>query len=429
MRFIRDVLFTCLSILALLLVVEVGLRVGGARYTASFYTPEQERGYALRAGAEGWYTDENQLYDRINSDGMHDREHSMERPEHTLRIAVIGSSEVAAMEVPLEERFTAEAERELTPVLAAKGWRPEILDFGVPGYGPAQEYLTLHDHVWKYQPQIVMFVLSTWAVLKNTRELDPGSPAGGPYFVFKNGQLVPDAKTLARPPLSARQLYWKKKTADCINGSALLSLVRAAVIKLPRRLAAVGSTLHTHPKNLTLDPSKSWPYLTELPQMQLPWAITEGFVDLMKQECDQHHAELWFVVTDMNMQTYVDVAKREEFRQRLGIDSLFKPEARVQKFAESRNIPTVLLAPILFEYATSRQAPLHGFFNTAVDEGHWNELGHRIVGQVLSDSLLKSSQMLHSAAVLSDVPGTEHPAKGRLNPPREETARRSFDGH
>jgi len=400
MRFIRDALLTCLSILVLLLLVEGVLRVGGARYTASFYTPERARGYALRPGAEGWYTDENQLYDRINSDGMPDREHLIERPEQTLRIAIIGSSEAASMEVPLEERFMAEVERELTPVLAAKGWRPEILNFGEPGYGPAQEYLTLHDHVWKYQPQIVMFVLSTWSILKNTRELDPGSPAGVPYFVFDKGRLVPDAETRARPPLSTRRLYWKKKTADCINGSALLSLARAAAINLPPRIAAaLGIRTHTHSKNLTPDFSKDWPYLTDLPQMQLSWAITDGLVDLMKQECDQHHAELWVVVTDMKMQTYVDVVKREEFRQQLGIDSLFKPEARMEKFASSRNIPAVLLAPILAEYSASHKVPLHGFFNTEVDDGHWNELGHRIVGQVLSERLLKSSEVLHGIMV------------------------------
>ena len=396
MRFIRDVLFTGLSILALLLVVEGGLRVGGARYTASFYTPELDRGYALRPGAEGWYTDENRLYDRINSDGMPDREHLIERPKHTLRIAIIGSSEAASMEVPLEQRFTAEVDRKLTPVLAAQAWRPEILNFGEPGYGPAQEYLTLHDHVWKYQPQIVMFVLSTWSILMNTRELDPGSPPGIPYFVFDKGKLVPDAETLARPSLSARRLYWKNKTADYINESALLSLARAAAISLPRRLADLGISSHTHSKSPTADVSKKWPYLTDLPQMQLTWAITEGFVDLMKQECEQHHAELWIVVTDMKMQTYVDVAKREEFRQQLGVDSLFKPEARIEHFANSRNIPTVLLAPILAEYSASHKVPLHGFLNTEVDDGHWNELGHRIVGEFVSERLLKSSAVLRS---------------------------------
>jgi len=37
----------------------------------------------------------------------------------------------------------------------------EVLNFGVSGYGTAQELLTLREQVWKYSPDIVMLAVTT----------------------------------------------------------------------------------------------------------------------------------------------------------------------------------------------------------------------------------------------------------------------------
>src|ERR1043165_3294615 len=74
-----------------LLLVEVGLRIVGYSFPV-FYTTDQDRGIALRAGVEGWYRREGRNYVRINSDGLRDLEHAKAREPNTLRIAVIGDS-------------------------------------------------------------------------------------------------------------------------------------------------------------------------------------------------------------------------------------------------------------------------------------------------------------------------------------------------
>src|SRR5687767_9299755 len=95
-----------------LLLVEIGLRIIGFRYL-NLSQEDQYVGYALRPGAEGWWTKEGKAYIKVNSDGLRDREHSVSKPPDTLRIAVLGDSYTEALQVPLEKTFPAVTEERL----------------------------------------------------------------------------------------------------------------------------------------------------------------------------------------------------------------------------------------------------------------------------------------------------------------------------
>src|SRR5712691_2332402 len=139
---------------------EIALRVVGYSY-AEFYSLDQSRGYALRPGTEGWYRKEGEAYVRINSDGLRDREHSIMKPENAVRIAVLGDSYPEAFSVSMEEAFWLVMERRLQECDAFPGKQIEVINFGVSGYGTAQELLTLRNQVWKYAPDIVMLAVTT----------------------------------------------------------------------------------------------------------------------------------------------------------------------------------------------------------------------------------------------------------------------------
>src|SRR6267142_5400420 len=87
-----------------LIIAEVALRLIGYSYP-EFYQPDRSRGYALRPGAEGWYRKEGGSYVRINSDGLRDQEHSLTKPQGTIRIAVLGDSYPEALPVSQDEAF------------------------------------------------------------------------------------------------------------------------------------------------------------------------------------------------------------------------------------------------------------------------------------------------------------------------------------
>src|SRR3989441_7863444 len=123
------------------LIIEIALRVAGFSYP-EFYQPDESRGYALRPGMEGWYRKEGQAFVRINSDGLRDREHSKAKSGGTFRIAVLGDSYPEALPVGMEDAFWAVMERKLNECGAFDGKKIEVINFGVSGYGTAQEFIT-----------------------------------------------------------------------------------------------------------------------------------------------------------------------------------------------------------------------------------------------------------------------------------------------
>ena len=178
------------SLLFGLLLVEAALRVAGYSYPV-FYVTDSERGWALKPGVEGWYRKEGEAYVRINSDGLRDVEHSKTKPAGTLRIAVVGDSYAEALQVSLEETFWKVLERELQACPAYSGRRVEVVNFGVSGYGTAQELITLRGQVRAYSPDIVLLAFTTSNdISDNSRPLKKTDDI--PYFVFRDGQLALD---------------------------------------------------------------------------------------------------------------------------------------------------------------------------------------------------------------------------------------------
>lgn len=404
MRFFRDLSLTLLSTAVVLMLLEAGLRLAHVRYQASFYQPEQERVFALRPNAAGWNVSENEVYIRINSDGMRDHERPLARPSSTLRIAVLGSSESEGRQVPLEKNFATVINRRLDQRFGSSGHSADVMNFAVNGYTFSQYYLTLRDHVWKYDPQIVILVLNVPNVFKNTRKLNWGDPPP-PFYVLQNGQLVPDESTRSAPPLNPRRLYWNNLFSDWMDRSTVLSLFNRGRNRASEEFHALARKLKkavAKPANTALPPDLTrWTYLPDLPETQEAWAIGEAFLDLMRQQCFVHGTEFWIVTADQEMQSHPNLAQRARFVSEKHIPSLGASDQRIQRFADAHGIPVILLAQPMGDYAASHGVPLHGFpptpYNTdpwPFNTGHWNELGHEVAGTVVAQELLHRSLAL-----------------------------------
>src|SRR6266550_1459256 len=173
-----------------LIIAEVSLRLIGYSYP-EFYQLDQSRGYCLRPGVEGWYRKEGGSYVRINSDGLRDREHTKTKPADTIRIAVIGDSYAEALQVPMEAAFWSVMENRLQRCAGVSGKPVEVLNFGVSGYGTAQELITLREHVWAYSPDLVLLAVTTNNdITDNSRVLKRTDDA--PYYVYRGAQLTLD---------------------------------------------------------------------------------------------------------------------------------------------------------------------------------------------------------------------------------------------
>jgi hypothetical protein len=399
MRFFKDAAVTVAAIALTLFALEIAFRLADLRFEASLYTEEQERGYASRPNAEGWSTLENNVYVRINSDGMRDRERSLTAPQNVLRIAVIGSSEADARQVPLGDTFEAVMERRLSGILKPKCSNVEVLNFGVPGYGLSQEYLTLRNHVWKYHPQIVMLATTANVMIRNTRNLYREPTKGTPFYVLEHGRLTPDVETRSAPPLNRKRVMWKDRFSDWMNRSELLMIANEALrIKGPEVIARIKSQFHPKASPAMQQPARedksAWTYLPDLPQMQESWQIGDAFFKAMKEECDRQGAEFWIVVIGMPVEVHPDLAVRAAYTKQLGVPALELSDKRITELANRDGIHTILLAPAMGAYAVSHYVALHGFPNTAFNDGHWNETGHRIAAGLITQELLRSSPVI-----------------------------------
>lgn len=375
------VLLLAASVLLSLSLVEIGLRAAGFS-RPSLYTRDPVRGGALRPGAHGWWTTEGRDYVRINSRGLRDREHAAAKPAATVRVAVLGDSYAEALQLPMAAAFWAVAERELAGCAALGGRPVEVINFGVSGYGTAQELLTLRHAVWEYEPDVVVLAfLSGNDVRNNARDLE-GDP-DRPYFVERDGQLVLDQRFLERYP-SPAGMRLRTLAADALNEVRLLQLLRAGVEALRSRGAAgapgTGQAGQAG-QAAGLDDAVYAPPRTAA--WEAAWRVTERLLGQFADDVRAHGALPLVVGLSNPAQVAPDPAWRAAFARELGVDDLFYPDRRLAAACAQRGIPVLLLAPLLQEHADRTGELLHGFRGRA-SAGHWNARGHRLAGELIA---------------------------------------------
>ena len=138
-----------------LLMLEVGVRVLHL-VPDRFWKPDAKLGTALIPGAAGWWTQEEHEFFvpvQINAAGRRDLDRTVEKPDGTLRVMLLGDSFVEALQVPIEQTFARGLEQRLGTALG----RPvEVVSYGVSGYGTASEYLWYRDVGRQFHPDIVL---------------------------------------------------------------------------------------------------------------------------------------------------------------------------------------------------------------------------------------------------------------------------------
>jgi hypothetical protein len=372
-RLIALLVSTALS----LLVAEVALRIAGVSHP-NFYGPDPERGWALRPGAEGWWRKEGNALVRINRDGLRDDEHPVAKPAGVLRIAVLGDSCVEALQVPAEKTFWSLLEKELARCPAVpRGMRVEALDFGVSGYGTAQELLTLRHRVWKYQPDLILLAFYSGNDVRNNwrpLELDPARP----YLVPQpDGSLALDDSFRETEGYRFRQTAAARLLYRAFDHSRLLQLGKQAKSAADGWIGAwKASRVKERPAGPELGLDDAVYTSPSDPAWNGAWGATEAILRAARDEAAAHRTPFAVVSLTTGMQVHPDPAVRQAFMRRVGIGTLFYPDERLAAFGRREGIPVLTLAPALQRVAEREKVFLHGFPNTAPGEGHWNERGH-----------------------------------------------------
>ena len=397
-KFFVKFLLLFIGLIAGLAVTEICLRIINYSFP-TFYSADEFRGYVLTPQIEGWYRKEGESYVRINSAGLRDVEHSKTKPANTLRIAVIGDSYAEALQVPLENAFWKIAENRLQQCAALGGKTIEVINFGVSGYGTAQELITLQQKVWEYAPDVVLLAVTTnndvtdnLRALKKTDEI--------PYFVYRGDRLEADNSFRENPAFRWRNSALSRFGTWLRDHLRFVQLGHQAQYALKNYLAknkAPAQQVSNQPS--PQNPPKSSPVQAEDVGIdnliyrepvdavwQEAWRVTEGLLREMRAEAEQKNAKFVVVTLSNGIQVFPEAAPRRAFLDRIGATDIFYPDTRIKNFGARENIAVFTLAPELQAYAEQNKVFLHGFGEN-IGNGHWNSEGHRVAGEKLSQKL------------------------------------------
>ncbi|MEO7970636.1 MAG: hypothetical protein ABI698_05000 [bacterium] len=116
------------------------------------------------------------------------------------------------------------------------------------------------------------------------------------------------------------------------------------------------------------------------------WTVTEKLIVQMRDEVNAKGAKFLLVTGSTGIQVSQDAPLRATYMKRLGVATLFYPDRRFKALGDREGFEVVTLAPLLLEYATRNQVVLHGS-GESHGKGHWNETGHRVVGELIAQKI------------------------------------------
>lgn len=183
-------------LLAVILVAEVALLEAGLRWYGgseaspgfqSLFMNDPAVGHRLRPNARTTYSTVEFSTDlAINAQGVRDDEPIGPKAAGERRVLVLGDSMVLAVQVPLAQTFVERLEARLNASATAGGatrWR--VINGGVQGYGPVNEWLFFDRVAAAFEPDLVVqfvFVGNDAIEALNLRswlEAGPPPPAAG----------------------------------------------------------------------------------------------------------------------------------------------------------------------------------------------------------------------------------------------------------
>jgi hypothetical protein len=360
---------------------------------------------------------------QISSAGLRDVEHVRPKPPGRLRIAVLGDSCAEALQVPVEQTFWKLLERQLASCPAAAGRGVEAIDFGVAGYGTAQELLTLRRDVWSFQPDVVLLAFYPGNDVRNNArplEQDPLRP----YFTLDAaGRLALDDAFHRALGYRLRRSVAGRIAYAAYDHVRLLQVAKEGKSVLDGWIGAAKARTKEQGEalqELGLDNAVYSPPRDQ--DWRDAWRVTEALIVAMRDDAAAHRVPFGVVLLSTGMQVHPDPAVRAAFARKLGVADLFYPGRRLGALAAGAGIPLLDLGPPLQRLAAQEHRFLHGFANTAPGEGHWNAHGHAAAAPLIADWLCHGVLPgAPGAAVVPAAPatpaGSGEPRASAPNPP------------
>jgi len=270
---------------------EAGLRIHAGSEAApvfqQLFTRDPEIGVRLRPGASARFkTSEFETDIVINASGVRDSEIGP-KPPGERRIVVLGDSIVLSVQVQADETFCARLQQRLNANRAPAGASYRVINAGVQGYGPVEEFRFFEHVASRFEADIV---LVTVYVGNDAMEASDSGDAVLPRPASDQTAATPapaDATRPSRWPLGMRRL---------VRRSMLLQTVRLRAVTLLDRYSQV----HPIDRALTM-------YLrTVPPDMERGLAVTRECVRRIAESAAGQGARTGIVLVPARFQVADD---------------------------------------------------------------------------------------------------------------------------
>ena len=299
----------------------------------------------------------------LNSAGMRDREHTLEKRTGTFRILLLGDSFMEALQVPADSMLATLMERDLT---RATGRPVEVINAGVSGWGTGDELRYLTRYGLAYHPDLVVVAMTLHNDISDNLRRD--------WYTLQDGVLA------ARDPQPKSWLQFKilELKAFLATSVQLYQLVRR--VRHGREMQQVGQALRSHVVELFTVPSP--------PNIVLGWQLTEHLLGAIRDTSKAAGSQMAVVLLPLRYQladtTFAGFVKHAEMPpDRMG---MYQPQTMIRRMADSLRIPVIDLLPA-FQQWTAEGKP--SFYLDG--DGHWTDAGHRLAADVVNRALIAAN--------------------------------------
>jgi hypothetical protein len=403
LRFVACALLIFFGIAIPFVIGEIGVRLLGLG-KPEFYAWSATRGWQLRAGAAAWQRDEARAFVRINQWGYRGSDWQRPKAAGTLRIAVLGDSFVEAQQVAEQETACAIIERTLTALLPRFGhWRNhpikrvEVMNFGVDGYGTAQELFTLTEDAWRFAPDIVVLAFFPGNDVRNNSVVLEGDKCR-PFFVPQGGTSFSLSSLRLGGPFEDSRLFrfqcflrFESYHSQLLNvlgeaRSALRSILRKGTTRqqpafgVNQRRPSPGSAGEPGINDLIYRPpmNQEW---------RDAWNVSDAEIEMMEQDARSHGALFLAVIIGTGVQMLPHPAAQARYLKAVGGTDLLYPSHRLAALGARDRFAVLDLVPAMKSYAQANGVYFHGFSNTKMGTGHWNQRGNCFAGTMIANQL------------------------------------------
>ncbi len=328
----------------------------------------------------------------LNSKGMYDTEHALEKEDGVFRILIMGDSFTQAMQV--DEPLTAHQQLEdmLNERLGSPDHLYEVVNTGVSSWGTAQELVYYQEQGQLYQPDLVLLLFFIGNDVENNI---PGHANSindfncfAPYFPLCDGELdlepwyyVPGIDPAWGSCSSTRKLVTSGISFFQQNSHLFAHLEPLLISYKPRRMYGKEFGF---PLAALYRPEQS-------EEEKYGWEVTEALLTQFNSEVKANGSD--FAVALIGPQQVVWLSQFTESQLQafnesdpLLVDTdMTKPNRHITAFLQSQNIPMLDLQQPMIDFTAATGAELYLQL-----DGHWTAEGNRVAAQFMTEWLINS---------------------------------------